>query len=331
MIQSFDSKLSKGQFICRQKKDESFASDKGDKQRSSGIRSKHDDSSADQRTSDEQQQEISKFKRNLRRFEEERRRFEVEREKFEREKRDLVEKQRCRRLEEFERKRMLRQFQEAKEHEMHHHLSDNHHRPHHHNVHNQSSGHETMESDDIDSIFRPTVIRRKSQCSMLDRYKLDEEQQSTPVQCLTPLGVTPSVTPAAHEKVKPPEQSLLHRLIFGKRSAMRAKAKSTIALEQWKPLPDDQMPSLRYLMIEAVMIWRKLLHDHPAECRATRNLRNRCIIDFIILCLYLGAGGLLFRFVEGAFENFYKCGVRRVKRDFVDHLWHSSHNLRFDD
>lgn len=39
----------------------------------------------------------------------------------------------------------------------------------------------------------------------------------------------------------------------------------------------------------------------------------------------------MFKFTEGAFENFYKCGVKRVKRDFIDTLWRGSHHLREDD
>lgn len=283
------------------------------------MRLKRDESTADQQPNDDQHYEMNKFKRNLRRFEEERRRFELERVKFEKEKRDMVEKQRCRRLEEFERKRLLRQFQEAEKLEMLHQLNNNHHRVY------PSSGHDTMESDEVDTIFRPRVIRRKSQGSMLDRYRQNEDQSPPPVAVESePLAM---VTPMVEVQSKPSKQSLLHRLIFGKRSNKPKTGCSE--LDQLRPLHDTQPITWSYLMFEARIIWRQLLRDHPMECEATRLLRNQCIIDFIILCMFFGAGGLLFRFVEGAFENFYKCGVRRVKRDFVDQLWHSSHNLRF--
>lgn len=107
-----------------------------------------------------------------------------------------------------------------------------------------------------------------------------------------------------------------------------------------KPLPPPkviippEMPSTgpvtlrRFFFVETRLVWHKLLADHPAEWKATMHMRNKCIADLIILTIFCGLGGMTFRFVEGAFENFYKCGVRRVKRDFVDNLWHTSHNLR---
>lgn len=39
----------------------------------------------------------------------------------------------------------------------------------------------------------------------------------------------------------------------------------------------------------------------------------------------------MFKFTEGTFETYYKCGVKRVKRDFIDLLWTKSHNLREED
>ena len=88
-------------------------------------------------------------------------------------------------------------------------------------------------------------------------------------------------------------------------------------------------PSMkRFIFIESRLVWRKLLLDHPEECRATKAIFRKCIADFVLMSIYWGMGGMVFRFVEGSFENFYKCGVKRVKRDFVDQLWRTSHNLR---
>lgn len=97
---------------------------------------------------------------------------------------------------------------------------------------------------------------------------------------------------------------------------------------------DDKMSTvslLKFFLIESRVVWRQLLSDHAVEWEETKLIRNKCIADFIVLTIFCGMGGLIFRFVEGAFENFYKCGVRRVKRDFVDNLWTTSHNLREDD
>ncbi|KAG4069120.1 hypothetical protein HA402_008431 [Bradysia odoriphaga] len=97
---------------------------------------------------------------------------------------------------------------------------------------------------------------------------------------------------------------------------------------------DDNMSTvslLKFFFMESRVVWRQLLSDHAIEWEETKLLRNKCIADLILLTIFIGTGGMIFRFVEGAFENFYKCGVRRVKRDFVDYLWTTSHNLREDE
>lgn len=71
--------------------------------------------------------------------------------------------------------------------------------------------------------------------------------------------------------------------------------------------------------------------QNSREITIIRRLRNRCIAGLLLVIIYCGLGGFIFRFVEGAFETFYKCGVKRVKRDFLDTLWNYSHNLREDD
>jgi len=71
--------------------------------------------------------------------------------------------------------------------------------------------------------------------------------------------------------------------------------------------------------------------QNPRETTIIKRLRNRCIAELLLMMIYCGLGGFVFRFVEGAFETFYKCGVKRVKRDFLDTLWNYSHNLREDD
>jgi len=48
----------------------------------------------------------------------------------------------------------------------------------------------------------------------------------------------------------------------------------------------------------------------------------------VLLLLLVGIGGFTFRFVESTFEHFYKCGVKRVKRDFIDGLWVKSQQMR---
>lgn len=137
-------------------------------------------------------------------------------------------------------------------------------------------------------------------------------------------------SPPSHQPDQP-KQSLVSRLIFGKTKT------STI-----KPCPkrmsylhirvDDGGPISiwRIIFVESPLVWHQVMEMHQREWEKTMRLRNRCIANFLLLVIFFGFGGLMFRFVEGAFENFYKCGVRRVKRDFVDHLWSSSQDLRLD-
>lgn len=124
----------------------------------------------------------------------------------------------------------------------------------------------------------------------------------------------------------PTPRSWLSRLIFRGNSATLPVAV--------KPLPEPSVGPVsvrRFVFVETRLVWHQLLNEHDAEWQAARRCRNRCLADLVVLILLCGVGGLTFRFVEGSFENFYKCGVRRVKRDFVDHLWTTSHNLREDD
>ncbi|XP_047365639.1 uncharacterized protein LOC124955363 isoform X2 [Vespa velutina] len=76
---------------------------------------------------------------------------------------------------------------------------------------------------------------------------------------------------------------------------------------------------------------KAFMTQNPIEMRIIRKMRNRCIAQLILIMIYCGLGAFVFRFTEGAFETFYKCGVKRVKRDFLDSLWNYSHNLREDD
>lgn len=87
----------------------------------------------------------------------------------------------------------------------------------------------------------------------------------------------------------------------------------------------------RWLMAEIFHEWQAHVHEHRAYYNSCQKLRNRCITDLILLIFYCGCGGLIFRFTEGAFESFYKCGVKRVKRDFIDTLWKYSQYMLEED
>ena len=82
---------------------------------------------------------------------------------------------------------------------------------------------------------------------------------------------------------------------------------------------------------ELITNFRLFKQDMKDECRRIRILRNKCMCELFLILIFCGLGGYLFKFIEGTFEYFYKCGVKRVKRDFIDLLWLRSHNLREED
>jgi hypothetical protein len=77
--------------------------------------------------------------------------------------------------------------------------------------------------------------------------------------------------------------------------------------------------------------WKQFLNEHSDQWAKIIAQRNRCVGALVVMFIYCGLGGLVFRFTEGAFEAFYKCGVKRVKRDFVESLWLDSHHLPADE
>lgn len=295
-------------------------------------------------TETESQKQISKLEQNLKRFEEERRRFAQEREKFEQEKRHM-EHLRFQRLLEFERRRTM-------QHRDREQLA----------VEAAAIALVEIEKQRIVARHRrsKSKSREQSRTRSMERYE-DDYESSTATTISSRAGDFDDeidvfdgshTTTNGHaivsnggsnlESVQPDEdpgietatnvelkQSWLSRMLFGKRKSI-----PVIVIEKKSyrhMIVDDGGPISikRILTIEAPLVWQQLIEDHPDEWFKLIRLRNRCIANFIILSIFFGFGGLVFRFIEGAFENFYKCGVRRVKRDFVDHLWVSSHDMRF--
>lgn len=77
--------------------------------------------------------------------------------------------------------------------------------------------------------------------------------------------------------------------------------------------------------------WQQFKEERKEDCERIRLLRNRCICDILLLIIFCGLGGMMFKSFEGSFENAYKCSTRSVKRDFIEALWRGSHYLREED
>lgn len=73
---------------------------------------------------------------------------------------------------------------------------------------------------------------------------------------------------------------------------------------------------------------KNFIKQNPKHIRAIKLHIRKCLAYLILFIILCGVGGIIFRFTEGSFESQYKCGVKRIKRDFIDQLWLSSHNLR---
>lgn len=92
--------------------------------------------------------------------------------------------------------------------------------------------------------------------------------------------------------------------------------------------PMRLFPFITLLLRETRQIWIIHKRNHSAEWTRIKTEILRCLSELIMFLMFCGTGGLLFRYVEGNFEMQNKTGVKRVKRDFIDQLWQSSHNLR---
>jgi hypothetical protein len=87
-------------------------------------------------------------------------------------------------------------------------------------------------------------------------------------------------------------------------------------------------PFIKLLLREARQVWSIHRRLHPDEWRCVKNEIKKCLSELLLLMICCGMGGLVFQYIEGNYEMVNKAGVKRVKRDFIDQLWLSSHNLR---
>lgn len=92
--------------------------------------------------------------------------------------------------------------------------------------------------------------------------------------------------------------------------------------------PMKLWPFTKIVLRETRQIWSIHLRLHPTEWRCIKTEISKCLSELLMLMIFCGMGGMLFRYLEGNYEMANKAGVKRVKRDFIDQLWLSSHNLR---
>lgn len=88
-------------------------------------------------------------------------------------------------------------------------------------------------------------------------------------------------------------------------------------------------PFCRLLLHECRHIWKRHKLSHPNEWQLLKNEFKKCMSELLMFMIFCGMGGIILHYIEGNFEMLNKTGVKRVKRDFIDQLWLSSHNLRY--
>ncbi|KAJ8709688.1 hypothetical protein PYW08_009692 [Mythimna loreyi] len=145
------------------------------------------------------------------------------------------------------------------------------------------------------------------------------------------LGADENTVP----KVEKSEQKsgLRKRSVAESKNATRKENKE-LAMEKKarkKSLEEDKNKKVVRSRWKFIANWQDFKQEQRYHCNQIRNLRNRCIIDLLILIIMCGLGGMMFKTLEGSFENAYKCSTRNVKRDFIENLWRGSHNLREED
>ncbi|XP_060529159.1 TWiK family of potassium channels protein 18-like isoform X1 [Cylas formicarius] len=134
---------------------------------------------------------------------------------------------------------------------------------------------------------------------------------------------------------------ILERKTSIRRSPLRinsTKIVETLNLADVRHVRGSSPITLKKLLVLTTFTPRevyRLYGDHKVkfagEYRLLKSLTFRCLTELLLIMVLCASGGVVFKVTEGSFENFYKCGVKRVKRDFVDLLWTRSHNLREED
>lgn len=126
----------------------------------------------------------------------------------------------------------------------------------------------------------------------------------------------------------------IEKPVLRKRSASKAAAKKEnkeTKEEKIKSKVEDNTRQVTRSRWRVIANWQQFKLEQNVQCEKIRLLRNRCVCDLLLLIIFCGVGGMMFKNLEGSFENAFKCGSRGMKRDFIESLWRGSHYLREED
>lgn len=279
------------------------------------------------------------LEQNLKRFEEERKQFEIERLKFLEEKREL-DRLRLQRFERYKRelearrlgirpnydidnpndymvaRKLVIDYKENLQHQQQQQQSgSDESEPEEvtvvENVPKKQDAEETKvnenESNVTDGIVNDSADREKQ-----DNAIIDHENNSN-IECTNLKHVNGKELLNGTEKSTTPssDELRLEKIEFDDANPMRL----------W--------PFIKLLLRESHQIWTFHIRRYEKEWQYLKRDFLKCMSELLALMIFCGMGGIVFRYIEGNFEMLNKTGVKRVKRDFIDQLWLSSHNLRY--
>lgn len=104
------------------------------------------------------------------------------------------------------------------------------------------------------------------------------------------------------------------------RKKSQVKKENTVPISRFKRLCQWRLNFLR-MMRNSRTEWKSFKADNLESWKLLKQQYYTCSIGLVIIFIFCGIGGIIFHSTEGAFEMFYKCGVKRVKRDFLDSLY----------
>lgn len=290
--------------------------------------------------------ELTQFEKNIMRFEEERRRFMQEKKRFEAEKREL-DAMRKRRTEELDKKRIIsgHSFNRMGERNRIH--APNNDKEKLELIKNFQVAQKLSVRDDEDVQLHSDREKKSQRSSRPSDYESStasctETEDEADIEFKGAIEAVSNDAPKAKQEILVKWVQETQSMTFdddGKPKIVDPNdelisdsndATLTASTPEEETQTTENFKTLRAsFFADARLTWRQLKIERVDDIDKIKLMRNKCLSDLVILIIFCGFGGMLFRFVEGSFENVYKCGVKKVKRDFIDQLWVSSHNMRF--
>lgn len=278
---------------------------------------------------------------NLKRFEEERRQFEIEKLKFLEDKREL-DRLRLQRFERYKRELEAKRlgirpnydidnpndYMVARKIIMDYKVNENL-----HPYHAQESGSESEpEVTVVENLPKPIKVNELNQGQNDDNSKEIEcknDEDDKPIKDCSSENDQPIIQSHLNgkEMLNGVEKSNDQIVPEVDRQNVDNKEHEKIDFDEKNPM--QFWPFCKLLCNECRHIWKHHKQLHSTEWHHLLFELKKCIAELLMLMIFCGSGGIILHYIEGNFEMLNKTGVKRVKRDFIDQLWLSSHNLRY--